>query len=199
MEESTASSDKIRAIALAGLLHDIGKLVSRSYYHRKRYEPREWFAVEKWPHAGVGAYFLKENLQHLRGLDEQVLQLVRNHHNPSSLDDRILQLADWLASGERKKDEDLESRKASESRMISVFSRLFNQQEYCYYHATPLQLGDQFFPCCAPETEPDEYKELMSALEGDLSALTGNHLEQRLLALLEKYLWAVPAQTPTRV
>ncbi len=197
-DKSTPSSGALK-IALAALLHDLGKLVSRSHRHREKYEPKEWYAVKKWPHSGVGAYFIKQNIAHFVGMDESVIEFVRNHHDPTTTEERILQLADWLASGERKKDEDLESGKASESRMISIFSRLFNGQGDSYYPARALRLEEEYFPVTDSNTQSDEYEVLTSGLERDLKALNGNHLEQRLLALLEKYLWAVPAQTPTKV
>lgn len=112
-------NDTVLKIALAGLLHDVGKFAQRaevplsveskgmessickpgkggSYTHRHALWTNEFFELlSNHPHLG-------------RGLEkDSIANLAAYHHNPETKLQQILQLADWLSSGsDRQEDEE---------------------------------------------------------------------------------------------
>lgn len=118
---------RVLQMALAGLLHDIGKFAQRAGE-----KPDEKFEKEEvgahGAHAAWSADFVSRYLpqQWREGLSGVLF-----HHAPKSRDDHLIQLADWLSSGEREKDKE-----NKEKRLRSIFARLWGRDETWYY---PLQ------------------------------------------------------------
>ncbi|CCJ34758.1 type III-A CRISPR-associated protein Cas10/Csm1 [Caloramator australicus] len=106
---------------LSALLHDIGKFYQRTELEEdkkiiyKAYE--SIFKAENAygpRHQEWGAYFC-ENLN----LNSKIVQTVRNHHNPSTIIEKIVRIADMLSAGER---EGIDDKDENVKNLISVLT-----------------------------------------------------------------------------
>jgi len=109
----------ILKIALAGLLHDIGKFIERTgeeipddyiannqFLYQHKYEGRY-----SHKHALYTAYFIetfrdyfpKELIDH-SSHEISLINLAAKHHNPNSIEQKIIQEADYLSSGIERKE-----------------------------------------------------------------------------------------------
>jgi CRISPR-associated protein Csm1 len=203
--KATISLSDRRLIYFAALFHDIGKVVQRSQRHLQQYH------VPKMKHAYVGSIFLRGWRDKLGADFEVVQRLVENHHNnhhSMSLDEKLLKLSDWLSSGERVTDEDVEIEIPGDACLISIFSSLFEEEKSAdkkYYQISELSL-DSIFPEDSPKAAYGEYdallddflKENVNVENFPLSEhLFGNPFLEKLYFLAEKYFWSIPAQTPS--
>ncbi len=138
------------SLIFASLLHDIGKLAQRGGETLKgEYEKGKYLESTYCPsyksyfythhHLLYSAQFIKEIF---KDKAEIIESLVLSHHKPDvfSRDIRlslIIQLADWLSSGERKKEEEIEEEKDIEKEpLISIFSQIEidkvkTEEKYC--------------------------------------------------------------------
>jgi|Deesub1362A_J573_1020465.scaffolds.fasta_scaffold01616_12 CRISPR-associated protein Csm1 len=200
------------SLYIASLLHDLGKPLERAGYDISAVG--EWFKEPRYSHPRFGAAFLEVHKKELSGISEildTVQRIVRNHHEPSALDETIVQLSDWLSAGERKfleAEEGEEALKAKDARLVSIFSSVFKQVgDYdCYYKLGPLSFKkESIFPVKEGKIEKDKYEELVKLLERDFQNLSGFSPPTKLFAdtfletlffLFYKYFWSVPAQTP---
>lgn len=110
---------EILKIALAGLLHDIGKFTERTgeklpddyiennqFLYQPKYEGRY-----SHKHALYTAYFIdtfknyfpKDLIEH-SSHEVSLINLAAKHHNPTSLEQKIIQEADYLSSGIERKE-----------------------------------------------------------------------------------------------
>jgi CRISPR/Cas system-associated protein Cas10 (large subunit of type III CRISPR-Cas system) len=180
-------------------LHDIGKPVQRSKGHLRE------FRIPLTKHPKIGATFIK-GLKDKLNL-ETVQRLIENHHNPQKLDEKLIQLSDWLSAGERVTEEDIERAAPGNFRLLSIFSSLFENEESVikkYYKVSKLSF-DSIFPDEDSKTQLNEYDNLLDNFVSELDdlkdfnfaeSLFPNPLLDKIYFLLEKYFWAVPAQTP---
>ncbi len=101
---ASVASDEFRALLVGALTHDVGKLWQRTGDRSLRdrveaeyrwYNPRgrEGATHEKW-----SAYFIQKYLPQFRSAETIALR----HHSPEDDLERMVQLADWLSSGERE-------------------------------------------------------------------------------------------------
>jgi len=196
-------------VALAALLHDIGKFWQRTgqfppayqNFTEEDYGPHG--AHAKWSAAFVSKYVPQEW--------REGLSPVLYHHKPRDLLSKLISLADWLSAGERA--EEKVERKGP-FLLRSVFDRLTlrdpaghlippPQQEF-YYPLVPLSLqrngkGWRLNPNPGDgEAKTEEYATLwhdfVSETErlNELKLSLPNYLET-LYHLLRKYTWCVPS------
>lgn len=195
---------------LGSLLHDIGKPLERAGFDASIFG--DWYKSAKYSHSGIGAAFLekhKHSFISIREYLDGVQRIVRNHHDPSEMDERIVQLSDWLSSGERREievGEEEEVLKAKDARLLSIFAKVFesNKSNNYYYKLSSLEL-QRLFPVKSGRVEADNYENLMRSFEENLgkfsefpspSKLYGEPLLEAIFHYFYKYFWSVPAQTP---
>ncbi len=186
---------------LSALLHDIGKFVERG----KRYRNIEDYSGldTGWAHPKYSAWWLKnvrDKIPFFRNLsfsdDEwrELEDLVLWHHRPKTFWQKVLQVSDWLSSGERRPEEEEASRgRYTEEPLLSIFSEIYSSEvkEKCYYPLAKLSLDEEvIFPRNKDEVSVD-YAKLEGEFEKELGKIES---EADLLWLLRDFLWAVPAQ-----
>ncbi len=195
-------------LALAGLLHDIGKFRQRAFWDQGTHLPHEEQGA-----AWVEATLLPR-LTFLPSEDRRRLAAaIREHHlRPYDRDARALIVADRLASGERITREDEERGVPPQDPLLSVFTavrlsgRAQPERTWAYTTAPlPRTLEDPadwapLFPQPRDEVQVD-YPGLWTAFEAavadvhpDIWARPETAL-QVLMALLRAYTWCVPAAT----
>ena len=179
--------------ALAGLLHDIGKVAQRA----------DWI---KGKHTDVGADFVaryvpeswRVNLYPAMGHHDMPLQ---GHMT------KVVALANRLSAGERRPEEVTEP-----CQLLSIFCRLkmgeqhLDPEAYRYWPLKPLSLEyESVFPQARLESKAEvaqAYKTLWTAFIEEMENLVVAHRAPRgdlsvylesLLLLLQRYTWCVPS------
>jgi len=190
-----AVTDDAVELALAGLLHDIGK-----FWQRTGEPPPAEFKVfttddygahgahAKWSAAFVGQYVPPQ----LRDR----LSAVFYHHKPQEQQSKIVALADRLSSGEREATEEAEPQQ-----VVSIFCRLGEAPpDPQYLPLKPLRLEEDTLRPAPPMAQTelqsaysrlwDEFAQRASLLAGETSAIC--YLEG-IYQLLQEHAWCVPA------
>lgn len=207
--------NKVVLIALAGLLHDIGKFAQRAGVGVSRTWDSQAEADYKYKHALLTQDFIEEYVP--APWKDQVKYLAANHHRPTNADEKIVRLADQLSAGERARVESpgQDDRTVHPKQLQSIFcSVTTNAPEpgknltapaTLYLPLEALRLDkDVIFPRSALEDEKlvwnayahlwDEFcaqaKQLRQVHEknGDLTAYLEN-----ILYLLQRYTWCIPS------
>ena len=194
--------EKTLQAALAGLLHDIGKFAQRTEVRSRESIDRRTQADVKYAHAMASYEFAEEVTQNLPAdLRKQVLNGVAYHHAPQTELGELIQLADWLAAGER--DEPRDVREAtSVSLMRSIFSRVYHLDEPWYVPLSRLQFSkDALFPVKLDTADPrtdyqkryetlwQEFREACAPLKSTADPVV--FLETLYNRMLE-FTWCVP-------
>jgi len=179
-------------VATAGLLHDLGKFRQR--------------AGVPGSHAELGACLVDElaDLFQHECLDD-LRDAVGNHHRPPRKEiEKLVKLADWLASGERETGEGLIRQESHEAALVPLTAQVD------LFHAPPgpkwsYRLGHldlyegAIFPELGATNTHGDYAQLWEAFKGEASrapALSARHQFHTLLALLRKYTALIPSATP---
>ncbi|HOJ34391.1 MAG TPA: type III-A CRISPR-associated protein Cas10/Csm1 [Candidatus Hydrogenedentes bacterium] len=196
----------VERIATAALLHDIGKFWSRTG-KQPPYTREEQEKENTYPHALWGAHFVERYLH-----DPTIAAWVREHHQPAnslSREAALISLADWLSSGEREEDQDIERGSSNEAALVNILSQINLQN-------SPGALAPSFFPLTAhgefdntfmPSSEVRSdavaYENLWDWFENTLDSLqhvlSSETPHATWLALMKRFCSRVPAATPTRV
>lgn len=184
-------------ILLSALFHDIGKVLERTKEYKSKEFP-ERFQKSRYAHPKFSALFLytltknKENLSDFwkNNIDDEVIDLVLNHHDPQTEYDFILQIADWIASSERERDE-AQQGIYTEIALRSIFSKIDPDAKELYY---PLSTLENIYPNEKENLRigEEKYSELISPF---LRLIPKVENIDQLLTLYEFYLSNVPAQT----
>ncbi|MEA1986842.1 MAG: type III-A CRISPR-associated protein Cas10/Csm1 [Candidatus Marinimicrobia bacterium] len=180
-------------IYLAGLFHDIGKLIERSKIYDNK-EVNKTFSKIRYSHAKYTAFFLSSYFSKINWIKEDkenILKISAYHHNPQNFEGRLLQFADWLASSERVKDEK-NTMQYNTVQLRSIFGTLNEESHRKFY---PLMELD--FENLLPDDKDEEYT------RGSYNKLSENMLndlgkvkdKDDLYYTLQKYFSLVPAQT----
>ncbi|NPV46796.1 MAG: type III-A CRISPR-associated protein Cas10/Csm1 [Armatimonadetes bacterium] len=209
-------------VALAAMLHDIGKFSQRAYGPGKGIGPEaEGLRGQICP-SGTGGYathlhslytaqFALEYLQHLPSeLDrERVLRLAAYHHRPTDdPDERLVTEADRLSSGMER--EDLEEGEGQSFRRVPLRA-ITNEVQL---EDKPRAAGQWFIPLQAltpgglspkqaGSDAPDLTQEYASLWGHFTEAWSRNRVAEplgflnRALSVLEHYTWCIPAATNT--
>ncbi len=206
----------LEKIVLAALLHDIGKFAQRARHHYSKdlesdYLPSYKGQSSHW-HGLYTDYFIDYELPLPDGLvnaKSEIARLAAIHHNPhpDNCMEMCIAIADRLSAGtDRIKTEDSEaSPNFRESRLISIFDEIelldheFKPPGQYFYHLEQLDTATKHI---FPETgKPLEKADEYAALFEDF-LLETHQLDKQLpfhlylgslVALLEKYLWAIPS------
>ncbi|MCM8807522.1 MAG: HD domain-containing protein [Candidatus Omnitrophica bacterium] len=119
------------SLILSALLHDIGKFAQRGDEKlREEYDKkvRDIYCPSTigYSHLLYSAQFIKEFFKNKESLIEN---LVLSHHKPEEFTgdkrlSKIIQISDWLSSGEREKREDESKIDFKKEPIISIFSQL---------------------------------------------------------------------------
>ncbi len=198
-------------IYLSALLHDIGKFIERSkeYYKDTEKFETDFGVTRKYAHRLYSALFI-DKFKHKEFLkDQSILKNVLFHHSAdktsteflnTDVSTKIVRIADDLASGERRKSNSKQPEvDYYKARLLSIFSRIFNDKEpkgWKYYKTLVLKLDDSIFPKEEiPEDTENRYSSLVKTFLNETEKIIN---EEQLLALLEKYSWAVPAQSSNK-
>lgn len=187
-------------LALAALLHDVGKLGQRA-----KAEPGqplapgyEAFGKEDYgqhgAHATWSAWFAQECVpERWRGR----LQAIFYHHRPVDRASRIVALTDHLSAAERRGDEEEQPQQ-----LLSIFCCLGERPPGPHYlPLKPLRLAeDVLFPSTTPLSEAERrraYGELWDSLVAGAKALQeADDLKvylEGVYELLRQYTWCVPS------
>jgi len=180
------------AVAFAALLHDIGKFQQR--------------ADEKGNHAEIGARFI-DRFEFLFPFDwlDDLRDAVGNHHRPTVHKEieKIVQVADWLASRERRVEPTIPRREPPETPLMPVAAHIDRGKplpgEQWGFPLKALSLDkDALFPSKEAKVSPEDYNTLWKEFTGLLKRLKGRGPIKihTLLAFLEGYTTFIPSATP---
>ncbi len=203
------TSELTNQLALAGLLHDIGKFMLRAAVHGNRVWDSEAKGDFGYKHAMLSAAFAERYLpEPWRG---PVKNMAGNHHRPQTREDFIVSLADMLSAAERDdRTADENPRVQHPQQLLSIFSVLEaggikpSQSERLYLPLCPLALKrDVLFPqkAMAQRDVWSAYARLWQEFEREVEQLKAAHDQdpdlpsylESLLLLTQRYLWCVPS------
>ncbi|MCS6828365.1 MAG: type III-A CRISPR-associated protein Cas10/Csm1 [Caldilinea sp.] len=196
-------------IALAGLLHEIGKLMLRASVAGRYSWERTAQGDFGYKHAMLSATFVEELLP--AQWRKEVLGPVGYHHRPQSRRNRIVQLADHLSAAERNDGlQDDQPRVEHPRQLLSIFCRLEADGQTLpadrrrYLPLQPLRLEKTaIFPGDALSAAEvwRSYEALWNAFRQEAETLRDAHAHagdlptylESMLLLLQRYLWCVPS------
>jgi CRISPR-associated protein Csm1 len=202
----TISNDVLNA-ALAGLLHDVGKLVQRAGIEIEDKSFNKDDVGRHGYHALLSSEFVKNYVpQHL----QQGLSGVLFHHRTDLVDADIqrIRIADHLAAGERRMGSE-EQADPREARLIPILSNveLLESPPTGKKHRLSSLTIDQKKTTYPTDETTGDYEELWKQFIDEISSWkrdmddawetqSGDDYFTTLLALFQKYLWCVPSATP---
>ena len=210
-----------QTLILAALLHDIGKFYQRAGYKLET-EDDYWIQVcckrfhtahgERYSHkhAVYSGKFIRHYLKEYG--DVEVLSMF--HHMPENAPDpskkylaKLITLADWLASGERRDREvDEELGDPAREPLISIFSRITSGDNATPPHYVPISVLNAALEGMFPTTKPDDalsknaedprsYHSLWGQFIREIEIIGKNDILNQILFLLEKYTLCIPSAT----
>lgn len=196
-------------LALAGLIHDVGKFMLRAAVGGDRIWDKEAQGDFRYRHAMLSAAFAEQYIP--EPWRSRVKNMAGNHHRPHSRDDLIVSLADMLSAAERDDGiEDENPRVQHPQQLLSIFSVLEadgirqSETERRYLPLRPLTVeGNVLFPR-KESAQGDvwrDYSDLWRGLTPELEQLKAAHdadpdlpsYLESLLLLMQRYLWCVPS------
>ncbi len=188
------AKERVTLAALAGLLHDIGKVAQRAGALGSQ-ELREAQRDFGYYHALLTADTVAEWIP--TPWRAAVSRAAGYHHRPQDDLGQWVQLADHLSAGEREDDEDNRV-----PYLESLFSRIYGTGERGYFPLQPLQPESEFIYLYKRTAQwqadhQGEYERLWAAIEAEAKALkevpTLPALLEETLSLMQRYTWCVPS------
>jgi len=196
-------------LALAGLLHDVGKFMFRADESGLKLWDGDVQADFKYKHAMLSASFVSQFVP--EPWRAKIRGPVSNHHRPTTQTERIIQLADWLAAGERDDDPEEDLPKASKQQ-LTVFSAISLNGQHLGTHRIknaflplrPLTMTKEALfpgPALSEEALNKAYRELWEAFASAAKALGDAHQGngniavylESLQLIFQHFLWSVPS------
>lgn len=184
---------ELQTLALGALLHDIGKFRERAGLPAPSVPPGAKYSHE--PHS----YAFVQQFRHLFSDLQRISDLVLKHHEPGLPDEQVIAIGDRLAANERVEWEEdewkAEPRGRSNRRLLAPFPRLFGQSlpEERAFALGPLSLERSvLFPGNHTNSE-QAYRQHWERFEAECQRLRTRDDVETWMALLQKYLWCVPA------
>lgn len=213
-------SDRTFCIALAALLHDIGKPLQRANNNDKQKLCKDAIQMEnlvKYDHSLWTVQFLFRNRETFEKLSsvrnygfEKFQKLASKHHKPDSdaNDELIIQKADCASAGtdrynDKKEDKIQSGRNNYLKRPLdSIFSMINlkaekNQETIKRYDLGELS-GNNVMPVLSCELSSEKYLKFLEKFETDFKNIPVKNQEvflDTLVSLVEKYFWCVPSST----
>lgn len=201
-------NEQIYRSALAGLLHDIGKVAVRAGERGSRIWDDEARRDFGYFHALLTADFVDRCMP--EPWRAEVKNLAGNHHRPHGRPERVITLADHLSAGERADPGDAaDPRAAQPQQLLSIFCSLRADEQEApqplYLPLTPLRIAQEVLrPQAAQQSEEQTrraYVALWDAFRREAEALGDAHRDaldlpaflESLLLLMQRYLWCVPS------
>lgn len=200
----------VMKVALAGLLHDIGKFWQRTSSD-KPFSKGEKDYFNTYEHSLWSSSFIERFIS-----DTEIEKMVREHHkeNPDTLEGKILKLSDWLASGERRIEEALPQGAPKSARLENIFDNLFvseksetTSRDKTYFPLSTVGDYSKFFPLdrqgTSEHNDDETYDSLWQKFQNDLISLgysNTSHLNLSYttwLSLMRKYTSRIPSATST--
>ncbi|MGB9722082.1 MAG: type III-A CRISPR-associated protein Cas10/Csm1, partial [bacterium] len=207
------NSEELQSLILAALLHDIGKFYQRTGVELSEEDKRLMPSCcpdykSKYHHFHVlySGRFIRETFNNKFPLIENI---VLYHHKPDSAPDsyrylvKILTLADWLSSGERRDRTDIAEAETTKEPLISIFSMLFPDERKIQYKFVPLLPLSFNLTLLFPKDNKSDainnqsYLSLWKEFTNDLKQLKDetdlNKLIIKFQFLLEKFTLTIPS------
>ncbi len=185
-------TDELLKVALAALLHDVGKVWQR--------------AGRSGTHQEIGAAFI-EAIGGIFPYDwlDDLCDAVGNHHKPTAHKEieKIVRVADWLAAQERK-EEPGPRQEPAQTPLVPTAARVdlgvWVEERAWGYGLNQLSLDrETLFPAVGARVGPESYMGLWNQFTEDLQRLGPLDRPSKLvglLAILCKYMTFVPSATP---
>ena len=176
------------AVALSGLLHDVGKFSQRAGNE------------QRWRHDAFTDAFLQAFKLKLGDEGEKIVSLaVSPHKEVTDRESLCVKLADWLASAERQRKEQPQIA-PERTALIAIQSQVQLTQPLrspVYVPLRPLTLReDAFFPTEQSQVQPDDYGRAWDKFAEVLRNLPSPVPFRVWLTLLQVFTHAIPSATP---
>lgn len=180
-------------IYMSGFMHDIGKFLERSKVEKVNDE----FEKVDHGHPKYSAQLLAalQKGKIFSQYSDNLVDSVLYHHQPRNKYEKMIQLADWLSSSERRKDEE-ETGRYYRTPLEAIFANIFKgendkSEKLEAYELNKLALN-QIFPRKDAAVNEHNYRRLTEDFKREIGQID---TEEKFYYLMEKYLWSVPAQT----
>ena len=191
---------RVHDIAMAALLHDIGKFWSRTGEPKPYDEQNKANFGDTYLHALWSGTFIEQYIG-----DADIARWVRNHHKPSTREELLISLADHLASGERYTDDDLETGRAQDAALVHILTSVRLEGAEAERGYLPLVhhgafSENAFMPRESFEEAARCYPDLWAGFAKAAKEVRPESAPMETwLALLRRFASRIPAATPTRV
>ncbi|MCM8827665.1 MAG: type III-A CRISPR-associated protein Cas10/Csm1 [Candidatus Omnitrophica bacterium] len=216
MEKATDISRR-ESLILAALLHDIGKFYQRAYPQE---EVLSQITINLQqhicPYREIGSFFTHKHVLWTNEFFEKFfsrLSLSANfaiyHHKPAEYEHKIIQIADWLSSGERIKrtEDEMDGVTPETSKiepLVSIFSQISLKEQTVKGHFCKAVPVSSDFESLIPVKTKQEavndktnFKTLWDGFEKEITRIGLNVPFQKffmkIFSLLEKYAIFVPS------
>lgn len=209
--------EELQIVLMASLLHDIGKFAQRARRPYSKDLIGEYLPVFKgspthW-HAIYTDYFIENDLplpSEMKELRSEIARKASAHHKPGAndLEEICINVADSLSAGtDRMQLEGSDYGNFREARLVSIFDEIelkkhiFESPGGHYYDLSRLDIqSDTIFPKKGkPIGNEDDYISLFDEFLDELNSIQTEvpfeFYYDSLIAVLEKYLWAVPSSS----
>ena len=206
----TSKEEKLYLIALASLLHDIGKFYQRTDLNKinlNQFEKDEY----KYEHAFLTLIYLdeiKNKLQNIFSIDNSIIdyliKIASKHHNPIKNDiiSEIITECDRISSTEREK-------QRTDKNPINLLHPIFEtvslkqklKESNFYYDIESLNITDKIFPKKIQKEYPNlssKYNQLFNEFNNEIKNIDnfqGKSAFNFIYYLLQKYLSFIPSST----
>ncbi len=187
--------DEYKSLMVGALLHDIGKLLERAGYRGDKELYKNSYGHEKSGIKFIDEEFKKFNFKFSDEEIRIIKEIVGMHHNKNvnKYYVNIVKLADWLSSGERRKDVEEITESRLYQRLFPIFEEIYIRENYNEgrkYNLVELMVSEAIFP--KKEYFEGNYKNLKKKFNKKLSKIKNF---EALLQLIQKYCWCIPSAT----